>query len=105
MLRVLKVVVVVESRELHHARRIVIAEQQHDLLGVVAREPAQDLEPLGRGDSGIAQVVVEVVADRDQHHVIGQAIAAERLVRIEHLEHLRKRCLGIAYHERARHFA
>ena len=64
-----------DRRELHHARGVVVAEQQLDLRGIVAREPAQELQALLRRRRRIAEVVVEVIADRDQHDVVGQAIA------------------------------
>ena len=78
-----------------------VAEQDAGLLRIMLGEPAQQAHAFATRGDRIAVVVVEVIADRHQRDVIGEAIAGERLVTVEHLEHLRKRCLGIAHHERA----
>ena len=81
--------------ELDHTRRIVIADEESDLLGRVRSEPAQHAQTLGARHLGRCEVVIEVIADRDQLDVAAQHPVAAEVIG-EQLHHRGERRLRIA---------
>ena len=95
---------VVELGQLAASTQIVVARDQPDLIGRVAREPAQNRQPVPRRVEAFrARAEVEVIADRDELDVGREAsVVAEQAVPLQYLEEPAERCLGIAYRHPAR---
>ncbi|MFT3709584.1 MAG: hypothetical protein QM817_18300 [Archangium sp.] len=87
-----------ERLQLAHARQIVIARDQHHLLGRMRREPAQQTKTIGGGLRALLGFSpVEVVAHRDQLHVVAQPpIGAEEPMPLEDRDERLERRLRIS---------
>jgi hypothetical protein len=93
-----------ERAELPDAREVVIAEQQHHLLRRMRRQPFNETQAVsGRRRALFWSAEVEVVAHRDQLHVVAQPISVEQPMLPEHREHRVERCLRVSHCHVARH--